>query len=243
MLPVLFKWRGLRVWSYPAMLYFGLLFGVVAGNIAAHAAHLDAFRVYVATLILIVPSLAGARLLYVAANWKTYKHDPRRIWDRQDGGLIMYGGLPAMLLLSLPLLSALQLNFGAFWDVSSFTILVGMMFTRVGCLLNGCCAGCSSKAWFSLYLPNRKGVWEKRVPTQILEAVWAVVLLVSAIVIWPRVPFRGGLFLFVAGGYACARLVMEPAREREADAPRLSVAHVVSIITVLLSVSTLTIYW
>ena len=225
------------------MLYFGLLFGVVAGNVAAHAAHVEAFRAYVATLILLLPALAGARLLYVAANWKTYKHDLRRICNRKDGGLIMYGGLPAILLLSVPLLRVLQLNFGAFWDVSAFTILVGMMFTRVGCLLNGCCAGCPSKAWLSVYLPNPKGVWEKRIPTQILEALWAVVLLVSAIVLWPRVPFRGGLFLFVAGGYACARLVMELAREREADAPRLNVAHVVSIITVLLSVSTLTIYW
>ena len=225
------------------MLYVGLVLGVVAGNIAAHAAHIDSFRAYVATLILIVPALAGARLLYVAANWKTYKHDLRRIWDRQDGGLIMYGGLPAILLLSVPLLSALRLNFGAFWDVSSFTILVGTMFTRVGCLLNGCCAGCPSKAWFSAYLPNREGVWEKRVPTQIVEAGWAQVLLVSGIVIWPRLPFRGGLFLFVAAGYASARLLTELARERKDDAPRLSVAHVVSIITVLLSVSTLTFYW
>jgi prolipoprotein diacylglyceryltransferase len=243
MRPVLFQWRGLTVWSYPAMLYFGLLFGVAAGNIAAHAAHINSFKAYVATLILIFPALAGARLLYVAANWKTYQHDLGRIWDRKDGGLIMYGGLPAALVLSLPLLRVLQLNFGAFWDVSAFTILVGMMFTRVGCLLNGCCGGCRSEAWFSVYLPNREGVWEKRVPTQILEAAWALVLLVSAVAIWPRMPFRGGLFLFGAAGYASARLVMELARERAGEAPRLSLTNVISILTVFFSVSTLTLYW
>ncbi len=224
------------------MLYFGLVLGVVAGNVAAHAANINAFRAYVATLILIIPALAGARLLYVAAQWDTYRHNLRRIWDRSDGGFIMYGGLPAVLLLSIPLLGALRLNFGAFWDVSAFTILVGMMFTRVGCLLNGCCAGRPSKSWFSAYLPNLKGVWEKRLPTQIFESAFALVLLGSAIMVWHRIPFRGGLFLFVACGYASARLLMEFARERDAAA-RLSVAHVISIITVLLSISTLTIYW
>ena len=46
MRPVLFKWRRLTVWSYPAMVYLGLVAGVVAGNVAANAAGLDAFRVY-----------------------------------------------------------------------------------------------------------------------------------------------------------------------------------------------------
>jgi len=242
MRPVLFKWRGITVWSYPAMLYFGLVLGVLAGDIAAHAANINALRTYAATLILIIPALAGARLLYVAAQWDTYKHNPRRIWDRTDGGFIMYGGLPAVLILSIPLLRALYLNFGTFWDVSSFTILVGMMFTRVGCLLHGCCAGRPSQSWLSAYLPNPKGVWEKRLPTQIFESASALVLLVSAIMAWHRIPFRGGLFLFVACGYASARLLMEFARERD-TAARLSVAHVISIVTVLLSISTLTIYW
>src|SRR2546430_10997789 len=109
---ILFRWRGLTVWSYPAMLYFGLVAGVVAGNLAAHATGVDAFRVFVATLILIPPAIAGARLLYVAAHWQHYRNCPGRIWNRQEGGMAMYGGMPVMLLLSAPLLAALGLGFG-----------------------------------------------------------------------------------------------------------------------------------
>src|SRR5258708_25676526 len=141
MRPLRFRWRSLNVWSYPAMLYLGLVAGVVAGNVAAHAARIDAFRTYVATLILLIPALIGARLLYVASHWQIYRQDLRRIWDRNQGGNIMYGGLAAALLLSVPLLRGLRLSLGAFWDVASFTILTGMIFTRVGCLMNGCCAG------------------------------------------------------------------------------------------------------
>ena len=104
MRPILFRWRGVEVRSYPAMLYVGLVLGVGAGNVAAHALRVDALRVYVATLILIVPALAGARLLFVATHWAQYRKDRARIWDRRDSGFSMYGALPLMLACSAPLL-------------------------------------------------------------------------------------------------------------------------------------------
>src|SRR6185295_6554035 len=106
------------VWSYPAMLYVGLVAGVIVGNFAAHATGVDALRVFIATLVLIPPSILGARLLYVASHWEDYKSRPSRIWDRTEGGMAMFGGLPVMLLLSLPVLAVARLVFGEFWDVA-----------------------------------------------------------------------------------------------------------------------------
>ena len=225
------------------MLYVGLLLGVVTGNFAAHAAGLDAGRVYVATLILILPALAGARLLYVTAEWRHYGKDFRRVWDRRDGGYIMYGGLPLALLFSVPVLRILDLNFGAFWDVAVFTILVGMFFTRIGCLLNGCCAGRPSSSWIARRLPNPRGTWTKRIPTQAMESTVAAVLAVSAAALRHSVPFPGALFLLVSLGYASARLAMEPFRERERQASRLSIAYFLSLLITVLSFSALAIYW
>src|SRR5258708_14795850 len=180
MRPVLFRCRGFTPWSYPAMVYFGFVVGIVAGNIAAHAAHVDALRVYVATLVLIPAGLIGAKLLYVFSHWPLYRHNPRRIWDPSQGGAAQYGGLALVLPLSLPLLAALGLSFGAFWDVAVFTILLVMIFGRVGCLMNGCCAGRRSRSWITLYLPNRSGVWDRRIPTQCLETGLAAVLLIGS---------------------------------------------------------------
>jgi phosphatidylglycerol---prolipoprotein diacylglyceryl transferase len=159
----------MTVWSYPAMLYVGLVLGVFARNAVAHANGIDPLRVYLATLILIVPALAGARLLYIAAEWDHYRTDLRQIWNRKDGGYIMYGGLPAALLVSVPLLRALRLPIAGFWDVAIFTILVGMCFTRIGCLLNGCWGGRTTDSWFGVYLPERTGALQKRIPAQALE--------------------------------------------------------------------------
>jgi phosphatidylglycerol:prolipoprotein diacylglycerol transferase len=243
MRPLLFQWRGLKISSYPAMLYLGLVFGVVAGNIAAHAAHINALRVYLATLILTGPALAGARLLYVATHWRSYQHDLRRVWNRREGGCSMYGGLLPMLLLSFPLLRFLQLSFGAFWDVASFTILVAMIVTRVGCLMNGCCAGRPSQSWLSFFLPGKNGVWQRRIPTQAFEAGWAVTLLVGAVVFWPAMPFPGALFLFVVLAYAAGRFVMDVFRETEFRSANFSDAQAISLMAAFTSISALTIYW
>ena len=99
MRPILFQWRGITVRSYPAMLYLGTVAGVAAGNLAAHAAGVDAFRAYVVTCIWILPALIGAKLLYAALHWAT--HHPSlnfgcadcvftgntdRAWDKVSGG-------------------------------------------------------------------------------------------------------------------------------------------------------------
>ncbi len=225
------------------MLYFGLVAGITAGNVAAHAAGIDAFRVYVATLVLIVPALIGARLLHVVANWRVYRRDPRRIWDRCDGGAGQYGGLALALPLSVPLLAALEVPLGAFWDVGMLTILVGMIFARIGCLLNGCCAGRPWPGWLSLYLPNHHGVWARRIPTQCLEAGLAAVLLVAVLAVWDRLLFPGALFLLATAGYAAGRLGLESLRERDPGASRFTIHHAISMILVVASLAVLAAHW
>jgi prolipoprotein diacylglyceryltransferase len=215
----------------------------VAGNVAAHEAGIDAFRAYVATLILIIPGLLGARLFYVASHWHFYRKNIRRIWNRSEGGAAQYGGLAAVLPISVPLLAALGLPLGAFWDVTVFTILVLMIFGRIGCLLNGCCVGRPSQSRISMYLPDCAGVWERRLPTQLLEAGWVAMLLVSAVLFWRWLPFPGALFLLVAAGYAAGRLILESTRELERGARRFTINHAISVVLIVVSLAALAINW
>lgn len=240
--PILFQWHGYRVFSYPAMLYIGTVLGVVAGNRAAHAVGLDAFRVWVATLILFAAALVGARLLFVAIAWRRHGRYPHRIFDRNQGGAAQYGGLLAAVPLSWPLLAALDLPFGAFWDVAIITILVGMTVTRIGCLLNGCCAGREVRT-FGLTLPNHQGEWRRRVPTQILEGALALTLLALGARAWPALPAPGALFLLLAGGYASGRLVLETLREHSPGARAFNVQHALSLGIAVVSFTTFAMLW
>jgi prolipoprotein diacylglyceryltransferase len=240
---VLFHRQGIKVYSYPAMLYLGLVFGVVAGNYAANLAALNSARVFVATVLLLIPALIGGRLLFVASRWEVYRREPERIWHRSEGGATMYGGLPFSLLASVPLLSALQVPFGAFWDVATFTILVGMIFGRFGCLLNGCCSGRPTEGRFALYLANHQGAWQRRIPTQLLEAGVAAILLAGAGAFWDRMPFPGALFLYVLASYGLGRFVLEPAREERDQVGKIKIHRIISAVLVGLSLATLFIGW
>jgi phosphatidylglycerol---prolipoprotein diacylglyceryl transferase len=243
MRPVLFHLRGIPIHSYPALLYVGLTAGITAGNLAAHAAGLDAYRVFWATCLLLVPALIGARLLYVTTHWALYRRSLRRIWNRREGGAALYGGILVALPLSALVIPRLQLPWGRFWDVAVFTMLIAMAIARVGCLLNGCCAGRRATGLLAMYLPNQSGAWEKRLPTPFLEAAWACVLLLLAIALRPRMPFAGALFWMVAGGYAAGRLVLESTRERQPGTPRITIHHSISGALLLLSCGCLAAGW
>ena len=240
---VLFHWHGVKIYSYPAMLYLGLVFGVVAGNYAANLAGLNSARVFVATLLLLIPALIGARLLFVGSHWEIYRREPRRIWRRSEGGAALYGGLPLSLLASVPLLGALQVPFGAFWDVATFTILVGMIFGRFGCLLHGCCSGRPTEGRFALCLANHQGTWQRRIPTQLLEAGWAAVLLAGAVAFWDQMPFPGALFLYALAGYGLGRFVLESTREEQDKVGKITIHRLISAVLLGLSLTTLGIGW
>jgi len=114
---------------------------------------------------------------------------------------------------SVLVLRALGLPFGGFWDVASFALLVGMAVTRVGCLLNGCCAGRPTRGRLGMSLRDHHGHRARRLPAQLFEAAWAAVVLAGACLAWRRLPFSGGLFLIVIGAYGAGRLVLQSTRE------------------------------
>ena len=242
--PLILEWRGIKIFSYPMMLYLGLVFGIVAGNFAANINHLDTYRIFVATLILTIPMLIGARVLYVMLNWNIYRKARQRIWARSEGGTILYGGLIFLLLGSVPTLYVLHIRPGEFWDIATITILVAMIFTKVGCLLNGCCAGRVAKGFPAVYLPNHAGNWQMRLPSQILEAGWATLLLMGAIFTWNRLPFSGALFLMALAGYGLGRFLLEYTREEQKYLfGRLTLNHILSFAMICLSLTILIFNW
>src|SRR5215211_5124088 len=137
---VLFHCFGRSIYSYPSMLYVGIVLGIYAQLFAAQSLGLDITRTFAATILLVAAALLGARLLHVIPNWQHYRAPPRDILKVSSGGASMYGGLLLGFPLSYPVLSALEIPFGLYWDTCSFTMLVGMTITRAGCFLNGCCA-------------------------------------------------------------------------------------------------------
>jgi phosphatidylglycerol:prolipoprotein diacylglycerol transferase len=240
---VLVEWRGIKFYSYPVMLYVGTLLGIIAGTYGAALQGLNPGRVYLAMLLLFPSGLVGARLLFLLSHWHIYRRAPRRIWRQSEGGASVYGGLVLSFLFSLPLLKILRVPIGGFWDAASITMLTGMIFTKVGCLLNGCCAGRPTSGPMALYLPDHRGIWCCRLPTQLLEAGWASLILLSLIGLWNRLPFEGAIYLYTVATYSLGRWWLEATREDIESIGSLSLHRAISVVLFVTCLASFLILW
>jgi prolipoprotein diacylglyceryltransferase len=205
---------GVRVPSYLAMLYAGCLCGAAAGAAVAHAEGLDASRFALTATLLLVPAFAGARLWFVLLHRELFRGARARVWNRAEGGSSLYGGLIAGIAASVPVLAIAGLPFWSFWDAASVMMLVGLIFTRLGCLMNGCCAGRATNGPLGVTLPDHRGDWLRRYPTQLLEAAFAGIVLVAALALRASAG-PGEVFAGVVASYAALRLALEPTRAPE----------------------------
>jgi phosphatidylglycerol:prolipoprotein diacylglycerol transferase len=238
----LHSWDGVRRHSYVCMLYLGAVSGIFLGTHWAEHHGLPAPRVFPAMLLLFPAALVGARLLFVALHWDVFRRDPTRVWRTTDGGAALYGGLICCLLFSFPLLWVLALPFGAFWDAVAIAMLVGMIFTRVGCLLQGCCAGQPSQSCIAFELPNAQGVWCRRLPFALFEAGIAALTLAFCVYFLDR-RSGGVLFLAALAMYGTGRWMLEPTREKVDRVGGWSVHRMISAVLVGLAVTSVLFSW
>jgi phosphatidylglycerol:prolipoprotein diacylglycerol transferase len=111
------------------------------------------------------------------------------------------------------------LDFWRFWDGAAIVLLVGMAVTRVGCLMNGCCSGRETDGPFGLWLPDHRGEWKRRYPTQLFEAGLSATILIVGVSLHGPSDRPGLLFLGSAAAYGIGRLGLEPLRAEAVGTP------------------------
>jgi phosphatidylglycerol---prolipoprotein diacylglyceryl transferase len=206
--------------GYTVMLYLGAVSGIVLGTRWAADHGLPPARVSTAMSLLLLPALAGARLLFVAMHGSYFRRRPRELFRRSQSGAAMYGGLLLVLPFSVPLLKLLRIDFWRFWDAGAVAMLVGMAFTKCGCFLNGCCGGRRARRIDVCHARRPERIFRmlervslRRVPLQLVEAGLAILVLFLSLRSAGGQRSSGVLFLSALAGYGLARWFIEPARE------------------------------
>ncbi|MDB5579441.1 MAG: lgt 1 [Bradyrhizobium sp.] len=208
----LFNIGVLRVSSFAAMLYSGYLAGLVTASIfVLHESEVKEFAL--ATLAMLLPALLGARLWFALEHPREFINEPSKIFQIREGGAALYGGLLLSVAISPLILRATGLDFWHFWDGAAIVLLVGLIVTRFGCLMNGCCGGRETGGLFGIWLPNFVGHWRRRFPTQIMESAVGGILLVSELSIRDQLLLPGALFLSAVAAYGASRLFLELTRD------------------------------
>lgn len=131
---------GMPIRGYGVMLVLAFAASVALAVIRAGRYGISPEVIYSMAPWTFVGGIAGARIFYVIQY-----RDRFASWSEMlmftEGGLVVYGGIIGGFAASLAFLWRNGLPWRTVGDVVVPAIFVGIMFGRIGCLLNGCCYG------------------------------------------------------------------------------------------------------
>lgn len=197
---------GVLLGAWPAFVGLGVIVGLAMQGILIARAHLDVRSAVVLSLLASVVGLAGAKAWYLALHRHSHTGTPFE-------GLCIQGflvGAGAVLVIGL---IALRLPAGSLLDASAPGLFFGMAIGRQGCFFGGCCAGRATASRWGLWASDRR-VGAKRVPTQLMEAVAALIIGVAALawVLIARPSLAGTVFVAAVAAYTLTRQLLLPLR-------------------------------
>jgi phosphatidylglycerol:prolipoprotein diacylglycerol transferase len=213
---------GYPVAGYGTALLLAFVVGITVATRRARAQGLDADRVLDCSMLILVTSILGARLLWVVTHTEVFR-GPQASWldavnPFQSGGgfglvgLSMLGGVVLALLSALAFFAYRRLPLWPYVDVIMPSVLLGEGITRIGCFLNGCCFGLVCTAPWGVRFPDGSPAatlfpGAAVHPTQLYASFLGFASFAFLIWLARRRPFPGAIFftsLILVGGYRIA---------------------------------------
>ncbi|MBN1128326.1 MAG: prolipoprotein diacylglyceryl transferase, partial [Chitinispirillaceae bacterium] len=193
--PVLFKIFSFPIHSYGFMLALSFLLGIWLATVRAKKAGLNPNVIADVGFWVILSAIVGARLYYVILHFEEFSGDLFSIINPFHGGvvgiggLVMYGGFIGAIVASIVFFNVRKLPFSPYADVCAPSVGLGIMLTRIGCFLNGCCYG-SPASCCSVSFPHESaaGMYQQQMhatglyPSQLFESAGGLAMLL--LVLW-----------------------------------------------------------
>ncbi|MDD4940536.1 MAG: prolipoprotein diacylglyceryl transferase [Candidatus Omnitrophica bacterium] len=220
------------VYSYGFMLALAFIIGTILAQARARRQNISPDAIMDLVFAILVSSILGARVLYVAVNWRFYQAHPFDIVKVWEGGLVFYGGFILALFVAVWFMRARKLSFGTIADIMAPSVALGIALGRIGCFLNGCCYGAVSGRW-GVAFPCRDGspVCAQQaadglislsarqslpvLPTQLYSAFLALLIFAALLALERYKKFDGFLFWLLALMYGAGRFFIEGVRYYE----------------------------
>jgi phosphatidylglycerol:prolipoprotein diacylglycerol transferase len=139
--PILFHVGPFEIRSYGVMLAVSFVVGTWLARRRAREADLDKLLGMDLYLFIVVASLVGSRLQFIAENLPLYSLDRAGALRTWQGGLSMQSGVILAILAAAVYVRRVGASFTQTADVLAPSVALGECITRIGCFLNGCCFG------------------------------------------------------------------------------------------------------
>ena len=122
-------------YTWGSFVALGYICGLLLSRFLARKQGISESVVFSLFLWVFVASMVGARLLYVILFWDIYAEQPSRIFNVQDGGLVMLGGFVCGILATVYVAKKHGLRVWALADISAPALAAGLAIGRIGCFL------------------------------------------------------------------------------------------------------------
>ncbi len=239
---------GIEVKFYGIIIAFGFLAAYIIVSKEAKRTGQDDELYLDYALWLIIPSIIGARLYYIIFSWKDYfqagkgfKNTFLDVINIRNGGLAIYGGIIAGVIVTIIFARKRKVSFPLMADTISMGLLIGQIMGRWGNFFNREAFGEYTDSIFAMCIPVdyfsenaslnglvSSGVitqkmaenvvtidgmhWISVHPTFLYESLWNLALLVIIMVYRKYKKFDGELFLMYLWGYGLGRVWIEGLR-------------------------------
>ncbi len=146
LVPRLFP-EGLPIRGYGVMVLLGSIAAMAMVLYRARQVGLNPDVIISMAFGVFISGIAGARLFFVIEYWDArfdkgnWKATLIEVFKFTEGGLVFYGSIIGGTLAFVLLARKNKLPVLAFADIVAPSLMIGLAFGRIGCLLNGCCYG------------------------------------------------------------------------------------------------------
>ena len=186
--PASFVLFGRNIYFYGVIIALGFLLGITYCTKNAKRFGIREDDVYDLVLWLIPMSIIGARLYFVAFKLDYYLAHPEEIVAIWNGGLAIYGGVIAGVIVMLFVCRRKKIPWQAMLDLIIYGLLIGQILGRWGNFMNREAFGAETEIFCRMQLTAPDGSSVCVHPTFLYESLWNLIGLIGLIV-WER---RGG---------------------------------------------------
>lgn len=169
---------GRNIYFYGILIAIGFLLGILVCTRISKRFGIKEDDLYDVFLWLIPLSIVGARLYFVLFKLDYYLANPAEIFALREGGLAIYGGVIAGILVIYLVSRHKKIPLGAMLDVIVFGLLIGQIIGRWGNFMNREAFGAETTAFCRMGLTAPDGTTIYVHPTFLYESLWNLVCLI-----------------------------------------------------------------
>ena len=134
--PSYFTVFGMDIYFYGVIIGLGFILGILYCSNNSRRFGIDQDSVYDVMIWLIPTAIIGARLYYVLFRLDYYVQHPNEIFAIHNGGLAIYGGVIAGVLVIWLVCRKKKIPLGAMLDLLCYGLLIGQILGRWGNFMN-----------------------------------------------------------------------------------------------------------